>query len=401
MHEDTSGKAAEVSLGDWRRVTKLWQQLRAVARPEAAEIDDYFLGTLAESLSRLMAYYEGREEVFVQDLFAIWAREAGVVADEDGFVSLYQDKALDEFAIYNPQDDRLRRLPTPFEASVETARRLQQLNRLEHLVRESVPCAAILGGSLSYGRCYNVKGSRRGDKSSDTDLLIVLPSWDLLPRMADSISQLMGVDQESANRLTERSRGFERKESNGGYRVFSHKLRLWTQQRDPLLEQYELDGEYTISIHVMDEVTFDYIVLRDLAILEESLLRQVDDYRDTEPQRPDELRSFSGRTEIVPLQDREIDSEWQSQLVVCQVNEERFYPGLHQCLILPQFEVRWEDRDLSLRLRVLAFRWKVHERLREERVRRPYELQTLSLAHPRHFVFSPHIIQRANRGTEL
>lgn len=127
------------------------------------------------------------------------------------------------------------------------------------------------------------------------------------------------------------------------------------------------------------------------------LTRALWDYRDTKPERKDNQRSFSGRDVTLPLRSKTVRNGYFSNVHVCHIDEHRFYPGLHQNLILPQRELRWESPRLRIYLRVLSFTWKIMERLRFERQLRPFEVQKISLSHTRSAHFSPHITRRADR----
>jgi hypothetical protein len=126
-------------------------------------------------------------------------------------------------------------------------------------------------------------------------------------------------------------------------------------------------------------------------------LRSVHDYRETKPTRIDNQRSFSGIDISIDLETQPVDEGHLSKIRICHIESGRYYPGLHQNLILPQFEIRWESEGLRLYLPILGFRWKVLERLHEERRLRPFEIQRLSLCHTRSAVFSPHIVRRCDR----
>src|SRR5262249_51579027 len=126
-------------------------------------------------------------------------------------------------------------------------------------------------------------------------------------------------------------------------------------------------------------------------------VRSIHDYRETQPTRVDNQRSFGGIDSTVPLRASSVQDGHLSEIRICHIENDRYYPGLHQNLILPQFEIRWESPSLRLYLPILGFRWKILERLHEERRLRPFEVQTLSLCHTRSSVFSPHIVRRCDR----
>jgi len=63
-----------------------------------------------------------------------------------------------------------RRQPSFREAVIETAKRLKLINQLDQDVPDEI-MAIVLGGSMSYGRFYNIRG---GVDSSDIDLFFIV-----------------------------------------------------------------------------------------------------------------------------------------------------------------------------------------------------------------------------------
>lgn len=158
---------------------------------------------------------------------------------------------------------------------------------------------------------------------------------------------------------------------------------------------------YLLSLHVFSLADFEFAIVKDLPIFNPDskgkFERAIWDYRNTRPERNDNQRDFSGRDLTVKLRRRDIEDGFLSHVRVCHIENDRFYPGLHQNLILPQFEIRWECALMRVFLPVIGFKWKVLERLRYEQQRRPYEFQRLSLSHTRSGIFSPHVQRRADR----
>lgn len=362
-------------------------------------VPDDLVGALAEGLGRVLAHYEDQERRFMEDLFDIWSNIEGLTESPmDRFRWLYYDMRLERSKEYNPPGEERRR-PKPFETSIETCRRLMDLNRVRDALAH-LPTGGILGGSASYGRFFNVSGATTG-KPSDTDLLIVLPSYDHLPEIPASLRTVEGVDSESLAYLQERIRLFPSIRKLHDNCILSHKLKMRWEQSDPYLERYQIPGYYLLSLHIVSWEDFAFIILKDITILQPNrdgaFVREIFDYRDTRPMRFDNQRSFSGIDSTVSLEAEPVEGGHISRIHVCHIHEDRFYPGLHQNLILPQFELRWESASRRLYLSILGFRWKILERLREERKLRPFELQKVSLSHTRSAVFSPHIRQRADR----
>jgi hypothetical protein len=391
---------------DWRAVEHLYQQLTAIVST-GERVPTEIAGSLANSLGRVMAFYEDNEERFLKDLLELWCsidKLEGTPGEK--FKNLYLDRRLDSYPAYTyPRADTTRRRPRPFEAAVETSRRLIDVNNVRH---ELANCqsGAILGGSVSYGRFYNVTGAAPefGLRSSDTDLLLVLREYDQLPEIAARLGAVRGVDSASLDLLKSRAKTFPMVRSKDAPCIFSHKLKFWTTTPDPVLSGTDIPSQYSMSLHVFSLSDFDFVTLKDIPILEPStgsstFDRVLHDYRDsTSPVGAYHNLSFSNiAMGTNPLDPSEVEGGFVAKVQVCLIRDDRFCPGLHQNLILPQFEKRWESESVRLYLRLLTFRWKILERLRTERTKRPFEEQRLSLSHVRYFVFSPHITRRADR----
>jgi hypothetical protein len=191
--------------------------------------------------------------------------------------------------------------------------------------------------------------------------------------------------------------------------IFSHKLRFWWSDPDPILGPNGIPAKYALSLHIFSLDEFDYITLKDVAILAADsksgvFEREIHDYRDSAPGSAGayDNKSFSGiplgKHKLEPVT---VEQGFVTNVQVCLIQGDRFCPGLHQNLVLPQFEKRWESNSVRLYLRMLTFRWKILERLRFERTMRPFENQEISLSHVRYFVFSPHIQRRADRDSHV
>jgi hypothetical protein len=397
---DASRTAADVhARADWRRVEELYRQVSKILNDEekANFPAPAVVGALAEQLGRTFAHYEDAELDFIEDALVLLSEVDNLDGERDArFEKLYRDPRFDRIFDYSREADRRR--PKPFEAIVETARRLNDLNRVrEALVR--VPTSGILGGSVSYGRFFNVCGGLLRQQS-DTDLVLVVPEYGLLEGVTSQLAGVHGVNARSLELLRRRVTIHEQLRRDRGRCIFSHKLSLWAGEPDPLMPA-SIPSEYSLSLHVMSVDDFDYVSLGDLPILEAKasgeLSRDVLDYRDTEPQRQDNQRAFTGEDIRMPLKADKVELGYVARVRVCHIERDRYFPGLHQNLLLPQFEARWESPETRVVLRLLSFRWKLLERLAHERTERPFEHQRLSLSHARVSVFAPHVQSRADR----
>ena len=389
---------------DWRRSRDLYGQFRAIVDDtEKTNVPpDDLIGALAESWGRTFAHYDRKEMGFAEDLFEVCCQIKSPRGEThaERFKNLYYDKDLNRLKAYVTGEGRRR--PKPFEAAVETCRRLRDLNRIRDELT-AIESAGILGGSVSYGRFFNTVGSSVENQASDTDILLVIPEYTLLPNVIDAIEKVPGSEIESLTAFRQRLGLFEelRKQKAEIPVIISQKIRLWDPKMDPFLKDLQISGGYKLSVHVFSLDDFNYAILRDKPIIvgdgDGDFSRYIVDYRDSEPFRRDNQRSFSGRDETVELKAGAVKDGHLSKVAVCHIRDRRFYPGLHQNLILPQFEIRWDTLKEKIYLSLLGFRWKILERLTEERRIRPFEYQTLSLSHTRSAHFAPHIVRRANR----
>jgi hypothetical protein len=394
---------------DWRSVEQLYRQFSTI-RSKDERIPPEIAGALANHLGRVLAFYEDNEKMFIQDLLELWSSVDDLHgSSQERFRALYFDSNLDRYPEYKfPPEEGTRRRPRPFEAAIETSRRLIDLNNIRHELA-SVQSGGILGGSVSYGRFYNVTGAAKefGSKSSDTDLLLVLKDYEQLNEVADRLAFVQGVDKESLELFRRRLAIFLRIRSKHSPCIFSHKLLFWSTEEDPILSGTNIPGQYKTSLHVFSLADFDYLTLKGIPILDQpegspgDFDQRLTDYRDSAPigDRAYDSRSFAGiPLGKHPLDPATVELGFLANVQVCLIKDDRYCPGLHQNLILPQFEKRWETEEVRLYLRLLTFRWKILERLHTEKTKRPFEEQSLSLSHVRYFVFSPHITRRADRG---
>ena len=386
---------------DWRRVQKLYRQLSDVV--DSHNLNDDLAGSLAHAMARTCAAYDGEEELFVRHLLEIICESAPQLGSvEERFRSLYHDHRYTEFTEYQKHGEATRRRPTPFEAAVETCRRLRDVNRLrEHLA--PVPTGCILGGSASYGRFFNTVGAR-DNEPSDLDLLLIVLDYDALEEVADALALVAGIRQSDLDAMATRIGHFAAIRRQLGSRrrcIFSQKLRIWpATSPDPFLNDTGINGEYEISIHACSADDIDYMILRDLPRLEKP--RRILDYRVDMADRADTQRSFAETVIEHPRvgTEKEVAGGYVLPSQICDLRParpekgRRYYPGQHQNLILPEFELRWDLEAHRMYLPLYSFKVKLLERLGIERVERPYEVQTLANSHTRRYAFAPYIHKR-------
>src|SRR5262245_11475407 len=137
---------------DWRRVVELYSQVSDIVNDLEKEntLPEDLVAALSEALSRVLAHYDGNEMLFVDHLLALLSEKDNLKGSRaERFRSLYHDSRFKRFVPYHPTSDERRR-PKPFEAAVETCRRLRDLNMVRDALADLIT-AGILGGSVSYG----------------------------------------------------------------------------------------------------------------------------------------------------------------------------------------------------------------------------------------------------------
>src|SRR5215831_7365079 len=131
-------------IGDWRAVDALCRQLTKLKNGSngvpgpMSEVGQ----KLTDATARVFASYEGEENLFLTHLCETMCTIDGIDGGEHlRFRKLYKDLGLSDFAPYRSEGSNRGR-PKPYEAAVETARRLSDLNRLAAAL-DGVPTSAV------------------------------------------------------------------------------------------------------------------------------------------------------------------------------------------------------------------------------------------------------------------
>ncbi|TLH59718.1 hypothetical protein C1S80_19760 [Mycolicibacterium aubagnense] len=383
-----------------------------IARDQRNYVPESLAGFLAEIIARISSSYFQAEEELISDAYkAFSSARTDLLGHDDYKRALYHDEIFVDRYPYGPADElnakNIRRRPTPIEAAIETARRQRDLRRLLDVLKPTQLCnGIILGGSLSYGRFFNVLGARY-DKASDIDLMIVLDEYSQLTDLGDALRSISFVSPASIDLFLNRANEFNSDQvaSMQEFVVFSAKLTCWKEIGDTTLDGLGVSSEYSISLHIVTDRVFDEIVFRNVAKISLDTVgrgHSIYDFRETSPTREDYQRSFSGQSATLALDSEQIGESFLRATRAFHIDGETdsLYPGMFQNTILPAFDLQPQS-SLDLRRKVDAFRWKMVDRLRYEKNKRPDEHLRLGLCHTRSEVFSPHMIRAIDASTLL
>lgn len=382
---------------DWDLVENMYRQCVDIAESENARyLPEGIVGFLAEAFGRIAANYYGREDELVLHALGILGNiDRSEMISAALFERLYSDRRFDRFRQYSAADGAVHRRPLPFETLVETVRRYRDVNTLHHALA-GVPSSGILGGSVNYGRFFSVRGMREQVSASDLDLMVVLPHFGLLDSAIEALRSIDAATPEDVSTMAERATTFADQGLDDGRTVFAHKITMWADRQDPVMAWAPNRGRYRLDLRFVSLDALDWLLVADTPKLNEGSAgrgRSVQEFCPLGSAPEDHQRNFSGRNLRSSHDTQELPGGLlrTSRVYTFDGDDERYYPGVLQNLVLPRFAPRWEAVPINGRLE--AFRWKVIERLRYERRRRPYELLRMTHAHTRSENFAPFVLR--------
>lgn len=382
---------------DWNPVRSLFHQQVQLVDSGSEHIPVEVTQAFADAIGKISASYAGHEAELCEHALAILADvECGEILDLDLFRTYYDDERFSPTPGPKPL---ARRRPAPYEAIVETCRRLRDARSLRAACR-STGTSGLLIGSASYGRFYNIRGNRDGNAASDLDFIVVTEEATALDGIAASLAALPVAAASDVDHLVRRAHVFAGS-LDDGRTVFSHKIRLWADGRpDPMLPSGVAPGDYLLSLHVMTPPVLDYILVTSTPrLLKETAggRRTLRDYREAPTCRWDDLYDFAGRRHradlgAVPAQDGYLRSPR-----VYYIDELNcYFPGFFQTMLFPPPDLLWDDLDV--RSAVEEFQRKLGERLQYEASLRGHTLLRPSFAHVRRDVFAPSVTKLLDVG---
>ncbi len=382
---------------DWRPIRALFHQQVQLVDSGSRRIPEEVTEAFADAIGKISASYAGHEAELCEHALAILADiECEEILDLDLFRTYYEDER------FNPTPGPTqapRRRPAPYEAIVETCRRLRDARSLRAACRNT-GTSGLLIGSTSYGRFYNIRGNRHGDAASDLDFIVIIEQAKALDGIAAALAALPGVATPDVDYFARRARVFAGSLDNRST-VFSHKIRLWAEGTpDPVLPSGAAPGDYLLSLHVMTPPVLDYVLVTSTPrLLKEAAgaRRTLRDYREAPTGRWDDLYDFAGRRHRADLGAVPAQNGCLRSPRVYYIDElDCYFPGFYQTMLFPQPDLLWDDLDV--RPAVDEFQRKLGERVRYEANQRGHAMLRPSFAHVRREAFTPSVIKLLDAG---
>jgi len=383
---------------DWHLAAGVYRQCIKIADDDdTIVIPDAVLSFLAEAIDRVSVHYFGKEKEFVLHALAVFGDvEKAERISQSLFHRLYEDNRFDRFTQYavGPSSTMKKRRPRPFEAIVETARRLGDVCSIRRTL-EDLPVYVTLGGSASYGRFLYVRGHAGHTAGSDVDLIFVVPHYDALNEVVERLVNFHDADDSSVQSLVRRANVFKNENLDDSRTIFSHKIPIKDNEPNSIMTWASNRGSYILDLRIMSVAVLDWLLVDDSTTLTASSSghsRLIRDYSEHGSYTESNYRSFSGRNIRSGIDETEVDAGFlRTSRAYLIDDEDRYYPGMHQNLFLPLSARHWGN--LSITDKLDAFRWKIVERLRYERRLQPYELLKISLSHANSENFVPHVLR--------
>jgi hypothetical protein len=307
------------------------------------------------------------------------SRQSGMAAGDFGEKvanAMREAGRMPDFLAANTRVVAGKRQPAFLESIEATIERLALAERLPEVFGKSVQ-GIIVGGSLSYGPFYNVRKNIDITGGSDIDVICIIAERDGVPAQ---VALVDGSDfaLTDSDFFAERARHFNELRREGKADVLSQRFQVASK-------------DFTMSVHFFPAEFFSEMnneqISADLA-RNEDVVFAVRDYK----AKPFEhgtciQQSFDGENYpyIVPNQ-KETERGIIARLPGYIIQGGRFYPGLYQNLISPEFAV-FDDATGYTSAMVGRFQRLMLERMRQEKEIRPSSSTTKS--HIRNRVFAP------------
>lgn len=302
--------------------------------------------------------------------------DRGAVDFAQDLNSLLRDNPLPEF-LTEPESGNLlpgKRQPSLQESIEATLDRYHFIEQLPAAFGEKAD-GIIIGGSMSYGPFFNV---RSGEDSSDIDAIVVMDESFLESDDWQGFNDAAILTEEEKQLFLERKEIFKAMHEKGEADILSQRFTA-------------RDGDFNMSTHFFPLSTFEAVhasgLARDLRANRDTVA-ELRDYKPALFERDKaDHQGFDGSSVdyILPPQE-EVENGFIATIPAYVVNNEQFYPGLYQCLSLPESLVAYDRSGETSRI-TNEFDELVANRLEEEKILNPASI--LLNAYPRRIILAP------------
>ncbi len=339
-------------------------------------------------------------EIIQKSQTAEIAKVEAAALTEKLFIQLQQPSSVESLGIYYrailqtvlaypaysvPGEIKLgKQQPSFQEALIETEKRLNFLEQYVEQLPYSVE-GLISGGSMSYGRFFNVRGGY--PHSSDLDLILVVNEG-LRPDDAEEIIRTdLGFREEDKILLSKRTKIFKDYRRSGDMDVLSQKCEI-------------PESDFDISLHIIPTDVMarmiDYDVRTDYQKGHDVDIRLKDYKPASFPHRINKQRDFTGNVYPFNIDEYPVQGGVVSAIPSYAIINNNFIPGMYHNLCSPLFEVSLDRGNLADYM--ARFQEFMCEAVRDAQ-RKDNEAE-LAKSHIRYDIFSPYIKHTINSFAE-
>jgi hypothetical protein len=158
---------------------------------------------------------------------------------------------MPKFLTISKYDSLDRRQPSFQESTKETVERLRKIENLAEYLKGDVE-GVIIGGSMSYGLFYNIRGGLDATGSSDIDIIAILKEKEF--EKEDYLNDVKNIDfftNEEKMKFLKRKQVFSKLKENGTADIFTQKFHV-------------MDKNFNISIHFFPKNAFNDMIGKKL-----------------------------------------------------------------------------------------------------------------------------------------
>lgn len=270
-----------------------------------------------------------------------------------------------------------KRQPSFIESILPTLERFEVMERLQEVFPSGVD-SIIVGGSMSYGAFYSVRGGHKEKDTSDIDALVVVNNDFFRKSLWKKFVKNDLFHEEENQKFLERIGVFQK--------LFRSKA------ADVLSQRFSVRGKFfTVSLHFIPFNVFSRMVYSDLKV---SLRKKSDTHYILRDFRMDSFRhpcharhTFTGERIESFIDGFEVGSGgFVSFMPGYTISSGNFYPGVYHTVISPSFLVFY-DRDGKTTRLVRKFENLLY--IAVKHARKEFPSATYAKAHNRYDIFAP------------